>query len=333
MKKSYKKTKEEIDNIFSYENSEVFEFEFSPNKEIYAKYFKFCSTYSNNNYKKLKLQPIYFYFRRYDELNAAAFKENGINFITISKYLFHTLIDRINNSDNIFQSEELVQKYSEFEKIIPLKLEQLLFQSTMLFIFYHEFGHLIQGSELSEFHFNENEKDINNNYDLKSHLLEYDADLNGAQYVCFHTIEYLEELYKENNLSPESIHKLMAVSLSGIMIYRLMFLYNGMDKIPQENPIKFYLKDKTHPHPIVRIAYVIQHYAQIFEANTNIKVDENYLYNLTIKISDSFFDTTNYVEFINNYDNNKQGIDNYINELYDLAELDKTLVRHKHHLE
>jgi len=57
------------------------------------------------------------------------------------------------------------------------------------------------------------------------------------------------------------------------------------------------------------------------------------LYNLTIKTLDSFFKKTNHVDFINSYDNHKHEIDNYVNELYDLAELDKTLVRHKYHLE
>jgi len=60
MKISNGDIKNEIDYIFSYESSEVFEFDFSSNKEIYAKYFDFCYTYSNNNYQELKIQPVYF---------------------------------------------------------------------------------------------------------------------------------------------------------------------------------------------------------------------------------------------------------------------------------
>lgn len=333
MKNNYKRNKILIDKLFNFADSEVFDYEFSPENDVYSKYFDFCQTYLNSNFTKLKIQPAFFYYRKYDELNAAAFKKNDTNFIAISKFLFHILNEKLNKSNELFKTEKLVGKYFELKRIIPFELEKLIFQSTTLFIFHHEFGHIIQGSEMKEFDFKENlMNSIDEEFNINSHLREYDADLNGAQFTCFHTIEYFEDLQDEHSLSPETIHKLLAISLSGIMIYRLMFLYNGMVKLPKNNPIGFYLKKNTHPHPIVRIAYIIQHFAQAFETNTNISVDENHLYNLTIEIADSFFEESNYVQFIDTYHENKADIDVYINELNALAENDESLVRNKHTL-
>lgn len=287
-------------------NSEIIlDLENDPIKEIYLKLFIFCYDNLKINSPKFGIEPSYFfYYNKENYINAGATRDNGNYILMISKDFIKKLHECIYSNNSIFNNERLT-KYLELSKLVNIDFNELLLQSSTLFTYYHEFAHLVQKND-ENFSFFENTENI---YIPESHIFEYDADLNGSQFVCGHILDYFETLNIENK-NHENLKNLLSIGLSGILITFLLFYYREFDEDKRID--EFYLDKKSHPHTMIRISYIITHYQNIaFENGIEIEIIE--FLKETFLISDIFFKSNSYIlNCLKIYEENIEQINNYI---------------------
>ena len=95
----------------------------------------------------------------------------------------------------------------------------LLFQCSTIFTFYHEFAHCVQKQSSSL-----NERPENRSYSFYIHVCEYDADLNGAQFVSMYMQQYYTDMLPADMRNEKNFKRLMYLGISSIVITFLLFL-------------------------------------------------------------------------------------------------------------
>lgn len=157
--------------------------------------------------------------------------------------------------------------------------------------------------------------------------MEYDADLNGSQFVCGHILDYYETLSIENK-NHENLKNLLSIGLAGILITFLLFYYREFDEDKRVD--EFYLDKNSHPHTMIRISYIITHYQNIALEN-GIEIEIVEFLKETFLISDIFFKSNSYISnCFNIYEENIEQINNYIIALYDEASKRNNLMMQNH---
>ena len=295
--------------------SDILDLEKNVNKELYLNLFKFCYENLAINSPKFDIEPSYFFF--YDKensVNAGATLNDGKYIMYISSELVIKLNDRLNLKKSIFENERLTD-YIELSKRFNVSLEYIMFQSSILFTYYHEFAHLVQKKD-GNFSLNE----IPENPQLfipEQHILEYDSDLNGCQFVLYHLLDYFENLNHDNKNS-KNLKNLLSVGLSSILITFLLFYNREFDKNDKYID-DFYLDQKTHPHSLIRISYIIQHYQNVALEN-GIVIEIGDLLKETFLISAIFFNSNSFVKnCLDLLDENLESINFYTGYLFDEA--------------
>ncbi|WP_339887160.1 hypothetical protein [uncultured Flavobacterium sp.] len=308
--------------------SDILDLEKNVNKELYLNLFKFCYENLAINSPKFDIEPSYLFFYDKENLvNAGATLNDGKYIMYISSELVIKLNDRLNLKKSIFENERLTD-YIELSKRFNVSLEYIMFQSSILFTYYHEFAHLVQKKD-GNFSLNE----IPENPQLfipEQHILEYDSDLNGCQFVLYHLLDYFENLNHDNKNS-KNLKNLLSVGLSSILITFLLFYNREFDKNDKYID-NFYLDQKTHPHSLIRISYIIQHYQNVALEN-GIVIEIGDLLKETFLISAIFFNSNSFVKnCLDLLDENLESINFYTGYLFDEAIKRENLVMQKHHL-
>jgi len=158
------------------------------------------------------------------------------------------LYDHLYNYNDAFETDEILR-----QKYIPLLPDDvppgfLMYQAATQFTYYHERAHLIQRSSLLTQSLDEEYlHQTTETFEMLRHLLEFDADMDAAQFICFHILDYWKKLPADKQ-NVAAITSLMALSVSAIFTF-FVFL-EGRD-----TPL--YFAEKRHPHPIVRISYIM----------------------------------------------------------------------------
>ncbi len=301
----------------------ILDLEDNPIKDIYLRLFHFCYDNLKINSPKFSVEPTYFfYYNKENYINAGATLDDGNYIIMISKDLIKNLHESIYSNNSIFKNVRLI-KYVELSNLVKIDFNELLLQSSILFTYYHEFAHLVQKND-GNFSFFENTENL---FIPESHILEYDADLNGSQFVCFHILNYYETLSIENQ-NYENLKNLLSVGLSGILITFLLFYYREFNENKRVD--EFYLDEKSHPHSIIRISYIITHYQNIALEN-GIKIEIVEFLKEAFLISDIFFKSNSYISnCLKIYEENIEQIDNYIISLCNEAGKRNDLMMQNH---
>lgn len=305
-------------------NSEIIlDLEDNPIKDIYLKLFRFCYDNLKINSPKFGIEPSYFfYYNKENFINAGATLDNGNYILMISKDLIKKLHESIYSNNSIFKNDRLT-KYVELSNLVKIDFNELLLQSSTLFTYYHEFAHLVQKNN-GNFSFFENTENL---FIPESHILEYDADLNGSQFVCGHILDYYEALSIENR-NHENLKNLLSIGLAGILITFLLFYYREFDE--DKSVDEFYLDKKSHPHTMIRISYIISHYQNIALEN-GIEIEIVEFLKETFLISDIFFKSNSYISnCLKIYEENIEEINTYIFSLYDEASKRNNLMMQNH---
>lgn len=308
--------------------SDILDLYKNTNKELYLNLFKFCYENLAINSPKFDIEPSYFFF--YDKenfVNAGATLNDGNYIMYISRELVIKLNERLNLKKSIFENERLTN-YIELSKRLTVSLEYVMFQSSILFTYYHEFAHLVQkkGRNFALNEIPENPKI----FIPERHILEYDSDLNGCQFVLFHLLDYFENLNHDYKNS-ENLKNLLSIGLSSILITFLLFYNREFDENDKYID-DFYLEQKTHPLSLIRISYIIQHYQNVAQVNGfEIKIRD--LLKETFLISEIFFNSNSFVKnCLDVLDENLNSINSYISYLFDEAIKKDYLVMQKHNL-
>ena len=251
--KNYKENKQKIIEA-GIPDSMVFDYDNDRLRKIYDQYFIWCEENLKDYRNSFNLGPCYFFYWDTLEANAGAATDGKNSFIRFSKGYMEQLHERVGIGNTFFKDSKFTG-YHNLQNGISDSLEYLLFQCSTIFTFYHEFAHCVQKQSSSL-----NERPENRSYSFYIHVCEYDADLNGAQFVSMYMQQYYTDMLPADMRNEKNFKRLMYLGISSIVITFLLFL-NGEFDLDQKEEIstKFYTKASTHPHTYVRLYYVINH--------------------------------------------------------------------------
>jgi hypothetical protein len=319
---------EEIKAKTQIQSGDIFEYEFSEIKEIYQQYFQFCQENLTEDCSEFDIQPARFYYRTEFGINARAGLQNGYFIIGVNMQTIHSLYDLFYEKNNIFKTDPfLLEKYKILTDKFDVPPGHLMFQIATLFTFYHERAHLIQKSDLLSAFLFEQPAPINEKwFSLERHVIELDADLDAAHKICFHIVEYFKKLDTKEKTS-ENLQKILSLGVAGVFSYFLLYY---------KNDVKVYYKEYTHPHPLVRISYIVDCFVSVAEIN----LPEGFKINLkkTIRdgfaIADIFYKSVFNVELVESFAGQfmkeSKNVEVYVNELFEVGRGMEFLVKNRH---
>ncbi len=233
---------------------DIFDFRAAEKSPIFERFYDFCQTNLTGHTTEADIQPARFYYNPDQRVNACAYERNGYFLIEFYVGLLIKLYDYLYNYNDGFDADQILH-----QKYMPLTLEDitpgvLMYQAATQFAFYHERAHLIQRSpELAQVINEEYVQGPNVAYDFNQHLREFDADIDAAQFICWHMIEYAKKFPPEKQ-TIQTISSLMALAASAIFTF-FVYLEGG------NTPV--YYDEKSHPHPLIRITYVIDFFISV----------------------------------------------------------------------
>lgn len=310
----YQKICEELKKNKVISANDIFDFEYSPLKDIYRNYFEYCQENLINYCQNYDIQPARFYFHNEYAVNARAATKNGYFVIGVNMGTIQVPYRLFYEQNDMFaENEILCEHFKELSTKINVSLGFLMFHLSTLFTYHHELAHLVQKSSLLKMGLTEQYAFLNNHmFNIVKHVLEFDSDLHGADAICSKLLEHFKKLSPENQTG-RNLVKLLSLGISSIFSYFLL-CFNINQKI--------YYREFSHPHPLIRISYVLDRFIRVASENLpiNVNINPEKLVELGFVISDIFFKSqknTNQVlgEFQKQFLEKFDSIENYINEL------------------
>jgi hypothetical protein len=253
---------------------QIFDFSLSPYLEELSKVFEFYRKTLDINSLRYNLKKSYIFYLNDKSVNAKAGISDKYNIICINSGLIIFLIQ------NIFEKEELDKNlkfdYKEIYNFLDNPIHILMYQVALHFTFYHELGHLVQKSEILKSFICERPTGIND-FDLKMHKLEFDADSFSATSIGAHIHQYAFKIFGEK-LNSYQVESVIEIFCTSILLYFLSF---------ESYKEKIYYEESTHPHPIIRILNVILTITNYCQNSPKLKekgiyINHNKIYDLTI---------------------------------------------------
>jgi hypothetical protein len=291
------------DDIFYYRD-DIFCMEFD---EIFHFYQKTLDAFSH-----FGIGESFIYFDKDNLVNASAIKYDNFFCIKINKGLIYQAIRNFKNNNRLFLNKRL-NEFSEFEHLLDTKYNVLIYQNIVHFVFYHELGHLIQFTGLSNLNnlFLQEQLINTSTFNLTKHLAEIDADEFSAIHMASHISQYFSK-YKNIKNSAKLLNDILVLMVASIILYILLLPSNKID---------LYYKKKSHPHPIIRVIpisfTIIRHLSQLLSKNDiNIYINHNDIFNRALEIA-GIIETTQYhttlcQNFLKKTQKNSKKIRNYI---------------------
>lgn len=142
-----------------------------------------------------------------------------------------------------------------------------------------------------------------------------DADTFSTLSMSVHVLEYIKRIFTDK-ITKENIENLFEITCTGILLYIITLLNNS----------RFYFKETSHPHPIIRVFNIIFTFIDYSNQHPilqsyNIRLDTKKTFRQTIintmEIEKSAFNSSladNFIAIISNKDYAK-GIEEYIEEI------------------
>jgi len=322
---SYKDIIKEVSNRTSIPKEHIFDFEGTPMYDVCKSYFEFYSEALDRN-KDFGIEPRLLFFNNDRNLNASAGLYNGYSIIQFNIGIIEFIVRTFKyNSDLLVGTDN--DEFIKFEKVLDVPINELMYQNVSHFTFYHELGHLVQKSKLLE---NPICEFLNNRseYSERSHLLELDADKFSAICIGTHVFQYLKSIFGDN-ITNDKAEKTLILICSSALFYILSFNLNKLD---------IYFKEKSHPHPAIRISCIVFHIISYVKQSLDEKGFEVELVGKEIikkcihfshRIYSKKFNL-NYIEdYIEILENERDNISQYIKEFESLQKKDETLAANK----
>lgn len=299
----------------------IFEYENSPYADEFDNIFSFYQENLERN-AKYGIQPSIVFFNSNLSINAWASKHNDIYIISFNMGLVVSLIQSFREKVDLL-TEENNKEFFDFEKYLDNPISILMHQNSVHFTFYHEMGHLIQKSDLLENRLYEH-LDNSGEYSEIRHLLELDADEFSALSIGAHILQYAEKMFGAN-ITKSQFENLIVISCSSVFLYLLSF---------KSYQREMYYEKFTHPHPIVRIMWIVftivGYCKRSLEAKgitlgLNGKSIVNKTFEFSKSISNQFFHDDPIGDFNESLANEGKNIMAYLTKFQGLKENDKTL--------
>lgn len=220
----------------------VFFYEGMPLEVHYDNIFQFCQENLETMNAKYGIQPAKMFFNGGRVIGARAQKNNNsysvsLNFATI--ILFHEFI-----REHFYIDDQVPE--GTMLNIDDHPLQYIMFQTVVLFVYYHELAHLIQMSDSEQYQIGEDYpfNEEGQVYSREQHLREMDADLFAANYICDHIMVMWRE-----HPNPTSVELQSSVAAAITSLYALFLKSQGGHR-------DLYFEEHIHPHPMIRITYI-----------------------------------------------------------------------------
>ncbi|WP_461791447.1 hypothetical protein [Pedobacter sp.] len=259
-------------DIYDYSNDEL--------AIIFERYFQYCQKALSENSQDYGIQPSTLYFRNDFSVNAAAGKIQDHYIVRVHMGLIVTLYNKFYAENDLFDQDESKEIYKVLASSFDVPIGYVMFQLATYLTFYHEQAHLIQRSPLlTSFLTEYNAAPNPSNYSSLKHSLEFDADLHASHCLIFVLKAFWQKLPSQYH-TIEYASELLALALGSAFTY-MMYLEEGYSNI--------YYKQGTHPHPIIRITYMLDAMMRIAEINFDgIKLDTNKILSQGFKIASAY---------------------------------------------
>jgi hypothetical protein len=245
---------------------------------LIEKYFQFCQTNLSEVNKEYLIQPARFYIKNEPSVNAIATLRNDYYVIGVNIGTLITMRVFFAQSRFIFENSA-VSDFKAIDGKLDTPLELLMYQVCTQFTYYHELAHLIQYSPLNKNSQSNKEKlhtgheittdeayamdaGTDDPYDLVKHTKEFDADLHGGYFICLHMIDYWKRL-DISYQTPKNLELLLSLGIAAVFSY-FIFLLRGYPNI--------YYEASDHPHPLIRILYIIDQFIKTSEKNLPVGI-------------------------------------------------------------
>lgn len=257
---------------FDFQNGDSFENVF----ENFFSNFQYFFTKEKSNYN---YPNPYLAFIEEDGINAFAGKTDDFSLIGINAdtvRLLHQLFIEIDLESILSGS---MDKFRIMEEVGLENFVTKLYYNCQMFIFFHEFGHIVQNIDgSSKF---QNEMANQTNYSKIQHLKEYDADQFAAILMASSTSHWMEGLkgdLKDKYYNKEVSEMLLSIVCAGCFIPFLIF---------QKGTHDFFTKAFSHPHPSIRAGYILNTVVGAFKDNYmgSFEIDQKAVLNDAFEIT------------------------------------------------
>ncbi|MBN3873578.1 hypothetical protein [Nostoc sp. JL33] len=222
--------------------------------------------------------------------------------------------------------------YVDLHKDQNFKFNEFMLNCSIQYTFSHEFQHILQFNSskiCKNFLYSENLD--KSDFTLKNHAWEFDADRMASYEVLKYTFSVYRSLkYKDN----EKLKCMLYIALASIVITKNLFYFGVTNPINSECTIDkqdFYIKQYSHPHPLVRIYNMVEYFYDNIKGDfPKLNIDPQEILNNVLGILKIYFNNLipnqnvmqNYFEDAIEFTNE---INCYNQELYDFAIKDDSI--------
>ncbi len=243
---------------------EMFDFSSHSLRNDYQSFFEFCQKYLDRKDQGFDFKNARIFYSDNRDENAAAYLEKDYYIVEIFKGTIEELDDFFRGKNELF-GKAAIRGYRDMIKSTGQEPGDFLFQYVSLFFIYHETGHLLQrtlgGSNNIEFAM---ENCIGAEV-KEQHIRELDADWFASQQLAFHAIDFA----KRHSVTTTGFFSMVSdvASLSIAGIFCNFIKWAGDFK-------KIYYEENCHPHPLVRMLYIVRFLLDAIKENVNMRPDE-----------------------------------------------------------
>ncbi|MEG6522447.1 hypothetical protein [Desulfotomaculum sp. 1211_IL3151] len=323
-----------IEDVFNYQDFD------SEIADVYACFENSFQELFEDYASLFNIKDYCFYIKSNDTCNAFASKREGYNIIGITngypillkrkfdkEYFKNILLAGIINEKPLFEA------YCDLEEDTDFDYSKFILDCSIKFTFNHEFEHILQlNSDL----YNRDNYLLHENlemtgFDIKKHVWEFDAD----RMASFEVLKYVFSVYKKLKAkNDEKLKCLLFVGCASMIITKSLFYFGVINQLEPKYSINkkdFYIKENSHPHPLVRCLNIIEYYFDnITEDFPRLKIEFQELLDNTIAIIKLYFDSLIPNQdiashFLSDLEMYLDDINQYNQELYDFAIQDESI--------
>lgn len=292
---------------------ELYDYEGFPHEKEFGEFYGFCQEYLDRCDLGFDISPARFFYNTDVRENGAAFKKNDYYLVEIFKGTIFELHEFYVSRQPRFEQPAL----NYFQRLIKrddIDAGYFLFQYATLFFLYHEVGHLIQRTLGSDDNLEYAPQQCTGDQVVIRHIREHDADWFASQQLAFHIIQFTTK-YQPRNPQEQArlLHDVAALALAGIYMHFIKWA-QGFENI--------YYQEQCHPHPSVRVSYVIIYLLDALTENTHIELNANIILRNAIRISEllMYEEGNNIIEkYSKQLFKEIKAVESYINKIRDDA--------------
>ena len=256
---------------------DYFDFNGQPLEHEYSRFFDFCQEYLDRGDLGYDVRPSRFFYNSSSRTNGCAYTTDQFGIVEIWRGSITWIYDYFLPREGRFNDPNF-QIYRTLSNRLQISPGYYLFQMSTLFFLYHETGHLIQqGGPIGE-NIEYMARICTGDTVRTQHMRELDADAFGCHCLAMHVVMFAEKKAGiANSVDPQLLQDAAALSLAAIFIFFL--------RISDARPT-IYLREKCHPHPMVRLSYCIRFLLDNLAENTTIQLDQPQILKRAIQISE-----------------------------------------------